>query len=171
MLKKLNRYIIFDPMGEYTEGIVFRRFADLLNYMKTHHTKRFKCICRFDTDYEYDQTIELAKEVTNLWIIVEEITSFVSVHSKSKSFDNLIRLGRHYRISIIGITQRAAEIPRLYTSQIDELISFLQTEPRDIQWLTTVSFVGVEGAAAVTGLVPIQKGIIKDENICIFTPQ
>lgn len=170
ILPKLNRYFIFDPIGEYTEGVIFRRFFDLLQFMKNNHNKKFKCICRFDSDEEYDSAIELAKEITNLWIIVEEVTSFVGVHSKSDSFDKLVRWGRHYNVSILAITQRAAEIPRLYSSQVDEVISFVQTEPRDLDWLSRVSFVGSEGAEKVSQLKPIENGIVKDENLCIFSP-
>lgn len=55
--------------------------------------------------------------------------------SISDEMRNVIQRGRHYRVSILGASQRPAQVSRLLTAQADVLSLFRQYEPRDIAYL------------------------------------
>jgi hypothetical protein len=151
-------------MVEYSEGIVVYSYSELYESMKnliqewrilktdSYKDMPFKFICRFTNDDDYTNAVELCIEMGNLWLVIEEVTHFVSVHQKSVPFDHVLRYGRHFGISLVLITQRCSEIPRLYTSQSDIVISFRQQEPRDIDYMSKIGIVGSEGAEKIARL-------------------
>lgn len=51
---------------------------------------------------------------------------------------NVIAMGRHYRLSLLGAARRPREVNRLLTSQADALLAFRQHEPRDCDFLGDV---------------------------------
>jgi hypothetical protein len=56
----------------------------------------------------------------------------------SPAMANIIAMGRHYRVSILGAARRPREVNRNLTSQSDALLAFRQHEPRDADYLGDV---------------------------------
>lgn len=123
-------------MGEYTNGLIFLDFVEWCSKIETSDS--FRHILRFDSEWDYFCAIEVAYEAGDLLLVIEEVTVFANDKSIDKTFDRIIRFGRHRNISMIGATQRCANIPRLLTSQMDGIISFRQTEPRDLEYMSKV---------------------------------
>lgn len=128
-----QRVIIFDPLGEYESGLIYYDFITFCD--KIEGAESFRYILRFDNQEEYEYALEVAYAVGDLLLVIEEITHFANERSIDKSLDSIIRFGRHQNVSLLSVTQRCANIPRLLTSQMDIIISFKQTEPRDIEYL------------------------------------
>jgi len=148
-----SRVVVLDPLCEYgNEGLIFESLGDLVNFMSEHSEGQFRVICRFESMEEYDTLLDLSREIGMLTVVIEELNFFIQVQSKNPHFDQLYRFGRHRGVSVIGIAQRCAEIPKLITSQSDSIISFRQTEPGDLKYLSSVSFIGSEGAAKLPDL-------------------
>lgn len=166
----LSRVIVFDPMREYSDGVIFEDFETLLGFMENNHLGQFRAICRFRSDAEYLRAIELVLLVGNMWIVIEELNFFISAQSKENQFLELFRFGRHNNISIMAIAQRAAEIPKTFTSQADLMVSFRQIEPRDLDYMSKISYVGSQGAERIRNLQKAEDGrpvLIK--NFIIFS--
>jgi len=56
----------------------------------------------------------------------------------SAAMANIIAMGRHYRVSVLGAARRPREVNRNLTSQADALLAFRQHEPRDADYLGDV---------------------------------
>ncbi len=68
--------------------------------------------------------------------LIEELDTFCSPYEFSVEFANIIQRGRHRNIDFIGISQRPYGINRTISSQCKEIITFQQSEPRDITFLS-----------------------------------
>ena len=169
-IKDLPRYVVFDPKMEYSKGTIFEDFGSFLMFMERNYKGRYHAVCRFGNDEEYIRAVDLINETGNTTAIIEELYFFLNVRSKPDSFDRLFRYGRHERINIIAINQRASEIPRHFTSQADKIISFKQTEPADLKYLRDTSYIGKEGAERVSNLKKFNgKGeIIEGTHFIVF---
>lgn len=124
-------------MGEYSnEGILFSDFEKLSEFW-VEHTEKFKIIYqpRYPRE-EFDLIADMVYNVGDCVFVVEELDTFCSPYEISPSFSDVIRRGRHNNIDFIGITQRPHGINRTLTSQANEIISFHQSEPRDIDFLS-----------------------------------
>lgn len=78
------------------------------------------CICAY--------AIYLGMPVT---IVIDE----VDLYAKSKELLHIIHYGRHFGINLLTNTRRYADVPRLLTSQADDIYIFRTTEPRDIEYI------------------------------------
>lgn len=131
-----KRLVIFDPLNEYADGLVVTDVIDLCNRLET--TEHFRYILRFDTQEDFRLALEAVYLKGDLLLVVEEVSYFANERSIDASFDSIVRFGRHRKVDLIGITQRCANVPRLLTSQMDIIISYKQTEPRDLEYLYRV---------------------------------
>ena len=52
---------------------------------------------------------------------------------------NLFQRGRHYRVSVVCATQRPRDVHRVVTSQADVISCFRQHEPRDVDYLASLT--------------------------------
>ena len=64
-------------------------------------------------------------------IVIDEMDKY----KKSIQLRDAIHYSRHFDINIIANTRRYTDMPRLLTSQADELCVFASQEPRDIEYL------------------------------------
>ena len=71
--------------------------------------------------------------------MIEELDFYCSATRQQTYIERILRYGRHQYLNIIGISRRAAEVPRTITSQADAVVSFRQQEPRDIQYLSSLT--------------------------------
>ncbi len=152
MLKAYDRYLIFDTLGEYTDGVCFSSLKELGEFWENYVDTKFRLIYQPLNPYkeiddpfnpgsknkktEFDIICDLVWECGNMALIVEELDTFTSSADISDSFANVIQRGRHEDITLIGISQRPYGINRLISSQAKEIYSFVMTEPRDIEYLS-----------------------------------
>ncbi|MDD3906531.1 MAG: hypothetical protein PHS46_08445 [Candidatus Omnitrophica bacterium] len=167
MMKGLTRFIAYDPVRQFSDGVVFQRVDSLLDFLINNYHNNFKAIYQpqfndDDIDTAQEEFVRLARIVQNLshvYFIVDEIDIYTSAHQCPAIFKNLILRGRHKEISIITTTRRHTETSRHLTAQADIIVSFHQQEPNDIKYLS--QFYG-EKAASLPSLEPYH--YIKYEN-------
>lgn len=100
----------------------------------------FRLICRFQVDEDIDRFFDFVFTTGNCLLVLEEVDWLCNSRSIHPGLENIIKYGRHKKIDMIAVSRRPAEISRLLSSQADEVISFQQTEPRDLQYLAERGF-------------------------------
>lgn len=83
--------------------------------------------------YDFDPLIHSLENIGNLTFFVDEAHQICDAWNSTNGFLKLIRMGRHYGINIVWISQRFATVSRELTANTDELILFRLREPLDIQ--------------------------------------
>jgi len=132
-----KRLLIYDTLGEYTEGVVVESLIELKTFWTKVYAGNFRLIYRpLDPPAEFDVICDLVWELGDMTFLVEEIDCFCSVQSLGPSFKAIIQRGRHKDVTLIGITQRPASVARLLTSQAKEICIFNTNEPRDIKYFS-----------------------------------
>ena len=140
----VSRLFILDNLAEYREGLIFETFRDLEHYFLLEG-ERFRCICRFRTEEDQEALFDFIWTVGRCTLLAEECDWYApSDKGASAAFLNLVKYGRHQEIDIIAVSRRPAEISKMLTSQADELVSFRQTEERDLDYLAHYGFKGEE---------------------------
>lgn len=134
------RLLIFDTLAEYqSSGRVFRSFVPMLTYVQSRQYIQFRAVFQpvetQDLEQSFSDFMRLCWIVGNCIIVVDEIDQVASPVSIPNELAKNLRYGRHRKLFVIAASRRAADVPRLITSQADELISFNQTEPRDIAYI------------------------------------
>lgn len=73
-------------------------------------------------------------------VVVEcgEIQLIAPNYTLEQPVQNIIAMGRHFRVSILGAARRPREVSRFLTSQSDAILAFRQHEPRDTKYLGEV---------------------------------
>ena len=133
------RSLIYDTLGEYTDGIVIESYSALCKFWKNVYRNKFRIIYQpLDPEGEFEKVCELIWECGNITFLVEEIDAFCSPQSLCLPFKAIIQRGRHKDITLIGVTQRPANIARLITAQAKKMYIFNTTEPRDIDYFRQV---------------------------------
>ncbi len=134
-----RRYLIYDTLGEYKDGIVIQNLQELKPFWHKVYRRNFRIVYQpLKPVQEFESICELVWECENMAFLVEEIDCFCSSLSLGDSFQSVIQRGRHRDISLIGVTQRPHGIARLITSQAKQMYIFNTTEPRDIEYFRQV---------------------------------
>lgn len=168
MLKSDHRQIVFDPMDEY-QAFGYRRFEKLPVMGKALAKawgKGFKFCYVPPANREASALHQLAnllkamqadykagKDGRKVTLIVEELNlSFpvTSLPQELSGFSDICSRGRHYGISIIGITQRPAEVNTRFRGNLEGQYVFRLAEHNDLQAIGRV--LGPNGAAEVKAL-------------------
>jgi len=148
IIDEYDRIIIFDPLHEY-EGEVVESFEEFTE-LHLEDEESFRVVCRFnsldlgDTLIQYDGVARACYILENLLLVVEESQNFLSSGARYNAINNLISMGRHTQVSIIGIARRPYELSINLRGQVTTAISFVQTEPRDLAYLEDLDFDGEE---------------------------
>jgi hypothetical protein len=149
----LPRLLVYDPRGQLPEcGVVFMSIGEVVEYLRTkdNFKKRYRVVFQPLNDGETLQFFLIAAQLRDYVLAVDEGSMIASPTSINPQFDHIIRYGRHDGVSVLSGARRAAELPRILTSQSDAFIVFKQHEPRDVEWLTDA--VGSETAKSVQDL-------------------
>lgn len=135
--RQYKRLLVYDPQGEYTDGVIIDDLAELKKFWIKVYRKNFRIIYRpIDAEGEFEPICRLVWECQNVTFIIEEVQSFCNPQSICYDFKALIAKGRHRDIELIGITQRPAEISKLLTSQTKRMCIFNVTDPNDVKYFT-----------------------------------
>ena len=154
LLPQFDKLIIIDSLAEYEDGVLISDIPSLADYLEKNQDGPYRIIYReplaHTEDLEPSAAFKIGWSAIGATIVIEELDIHASAISSPASIQCLLRYGRHREINTIGISRRAAEVPRTITSQADLLISFNQQEPRDLAYIG--SFAGKEFANALTEL-------------------
>ena len=138
LIQQSRRLLILDPMGEHG-GTVFYDFDSLADYFETER-EQFQCVLRPIEDYDADYFFRIARTIGNCTLLVDEAEIFINPQSMPDSFRWLIQFGRHREVNIIAVARRAPELNIYLRAQQTSIITFAQTEPRDIEHLEDYGF-------------------------------
>lgn len=145
-IENVSRCVIFDPRCEYSGGLVFFSFQELAVYAYAHLSdSEYRYILRFNGEdwmREYENAARLVWIMEDTTLVLEESELFLSSFEKDpyNPINFLISQGRHHSISIIAISRRPSELSIKLRSVMDTVISFRQTEPRDLAYCTAYGF-------------------------------
>jgi Helicase HerA, central domain len=142
IMRAYPRVIILDTLGEYGERatIVEGRDDSIRAIRDACERKRFRLALRVLEPDDLLDVLTMAWECSDSLLVLEETSMVCSPVWLPPELARLVRYGRHRSISQLYIARRPAEIPRDLTAQSDVIISFQQTEPRDLAYLQAVGF-------------------------------
>jgi hypothetical protein len=136
-----KRIIAIDSLGEYDELTVVDDLRPCINALvESEHKPEFKLALRTYSLEDDLILIDLVFHMTHVTLLVEETSRYVSSAYLPQPFEQLVRYGRHSAINQIYLARRPSEIHRDLTAQSDVLVSFVQHERRDVEYLR--SFMG-----------------------------
>lgn len=153
-----SRCVVFDLQGEYdlADFLIIEDFESFREHMKLHHgDDRLKVICRFDNLEDYELAFEVCYVVGQMIVVIEEVSNFSNSGGTTPVLEKLIRFGRHTGLSVVGISQRFADMSLLLRNNLDLLVCFNLTAPNDINYLSQLPYVG-DRAQEVSRLGPQQ---------------
>jgi len=135
------RIIAIDSLGEYDDLEVITGFKESVNAMVAVEKRpNFALALRTYSLDEDLELINLAFHMQHFTLLVEETSRYVSPASLPQPLEQLVRYGRHSAINQIYLARRPSEIHRDLTAQSDVIVSFVQHERRDVEYLR--SFMG-----------------------------
>lgn len=150
-----NRLVVFDTMGEYTDGVILDGYEELKRFWLKCYKGNFRLIYRpYDEQTEFTQVCDLVYLCGNVCFLVEECDLFFRPNAANIEARNILRRGRHRGVKFIGITQRPVQIDRNITAQATEAYIFKVDEPRDIDYLK--ARFGDEIESLIQGLKPFE---------------
>ncbi len=140
IIKKNRRVIVIDPMGDWAHERGFKAYKTLRGLYKAiraNWATGFRLVLIVQRGEEPQKVLEqLAeglfiiqkpyeqnKSVRGLTLVVEEMSLCYPERTLGKgerSFLELVNLGRHYGIEIIGISQRIAEVKKNFVGNCSE---------------------------------------------------
>lgn len=136
-LKRCRRFLVYDTIGEYTDGVIFQSVPELVAFWKDHLTEEFRLIYQpLQPEVEFDNICQLVYTCGDMVFAAEEIDKFCKPNGISLAFSNIIQRGRHRDITFIGVSQRPFGINRIISSQAKDIYTFQQSEPRDLEYLS-----------------------------------
>lgn len=86
----------------------------------------------------FDFVCKLAGSVENVCLIVEEVDTYATPNVIPFELKRLLKVGRHFGVSMLFVSRRPAEIHRLITSQSQRFICFRMIEPNDVRYMTSI---------------------------------
>ena len=143
-IQQHSRYLIYDTLGEYTDGVVIQSLAELAELWQKVYQGPFRIIYQpLDPEQEFDKICHQVWLCENMTFLVEEVDRYARPLAMTLPFKEIIQRGRHRDITFIGVTQRPHGVDKLITSQAKAMYIFNTTEPRDINYFKEVIGEGV----------------------------
>ena len=96
MLQQLSRYLIYDTLGEYTDGVVIQSLAELSEFWSKVYRGPFRIIYQpLDPELEFDKICSHIWLCENMTFLVEEVDRYARPLAMSLPFKEIIQRGRH----------------------------------------------------------------------------
>lgn len=129
------RLIIIDPLDEYNYFYAYdlKTVVEVTKANWASKKKQFRIVYRPLDEHE-DLFFKFVYGLSDITVLIEEVDGYSNGKVIDPYLERLYKYGRHKNINLICISRRPAEIGRLLTAQSDIIISFLQTEKRDIDY-------------------------------------
>lgn len=146
-----KRLLIYDTLGEYTDGVIVSDLNELRDYWKKVYRGNFRIIYQpVNPKRDFNAICREVILCSDLTFLVEEIALYSKPLTLSDEFLEVIQHGRHHQVELIGTSQRPHGIDRMLTSQAKQMFIFNTTEPRDIDYFKEV--VGYEVVKKIADL-------------------
>jgi hypothetical protein len=131
---------ILDTMNEFSEGLIFTNAQSLLTFVKYGgRNDSGVYILKSDDDADSDLFFHLFPTVKEpATIVVDEVSKFCNPNFINEDLKRIINYGRHWSQNLVMAARRSAEVHRDVTAQADVIVSFRQTERRDITKMSEV---------------------------------
>lgn len=128
-------------MHEY-DGIICRTFPDVVQHIEgrgkgSAFRLTLRAECELDVPYSLEYIYEYQR---NVCIVLEEAEIYLSRWGMPDELRDIISFGRHRDLSLIAVGRRVPELNIALRAQATSIITFQQTEPRDIQTLLSYGF-------------------------------
>jgi len=135
-LRSQSRVFIMDTQVEH-EGLLFDDLGDMIDHVMRY--KAFRCRTEYVPDFPLLCSVAFA--AGRCWLVVEEAQRVLPASRKElpASFEDLVYRGRHKQVNLILVSQRPSTVHIAARSQWSRIITFKQTEPADVAWITSVS--------------------------------
>jgi len=130
------RVLIMDTMIEH-DGILFDDMGELIEHIERYPTFRV----RTQSVPDFELLCKIAYAAGLCWFAIEE-TQRILPSSRMElppAFLDIIYRGRHRRVNLLMVSQRPSTVHIAARAMWNRIISFRQTEPADVSWLTNVT--------------------------------
>lgn len=130
----LSRVIILDAsFGEFdaTQHDTFTGLVEAVNgktFFRAAYTPR---------NFEIPLMFDLARVLGRCHLVLEEADRLDDPR-QFPEYDEAISRGRHYGVSLVGISLYPAKLPAMLRRQATRVIAFRQIEPRDVDYLAEI---------------------------------
>jgi len=101
-------------------------FQIVINSLEENEAESFDFVCA------------VAGAIENVCLIIEEVDTYATPSIIPFELKKLLKIGRHYGVSMIFVSRRPAEINRLITSQAQRFVCFKTIEPNDVRYLRSI---------------------------------
>lgn len=135
----MKRVIVIDPLAEYP-GLVCETWSEIVDFLDEYKDLDFQIVYRPQSKDDEEGFFRIINEINNYTLIAEEVDYWCDSHWLHPEIDNLTRYGRHFKRNFIWISRNPYEVNRFLTRQSDILVTFKQTEPRDLDYFKRYTF-------------------------------
>ena len=139
IVPKWNRIVVLDSLGFEYPYLSANNFSDYCTLVKSNITKPYFRIAYTPFDKMETEFFKLCLVMSSCLIVIEETDLYCTTSQIEPSLDRLVRYGRHRNLDLVFLSRRPAEVHRNITAQADVIISFRQTEPRDLEYFKQIS--------------------------------
>lgn len=140
-ISKYDRVVIFDLLGEFVYYDTAYNLKDFFRMLSERKEENFFVLNYYNPKNSEEDFLTICKAMNRMkdvMFVVDEIDYFCTTHSVPREFDEIVKRGRHQELQLIVATRRPHEIPPIIRSQVSQLITFRQIEPRDIDYLSGI---------------------------------
>src|SRR5882672_2183136 len=135
-LRSQERVLVMDTQVEH-DGILFNDLGDMIEHIMKYRT--FRVRTEFVDDFPLLCSIAFA--AGKCWLVIEETQRILpaSRMEPPAAFLDVIYRGRHKQVNVLMVSQRPSTVHISARSQWSRIVTFRQTEPADVDWITNVS--------------------------------
>lgn len=143
----MPKQVIFDPVCDWTDGVIVKSFSDFCEKIKLFKdAERGNLIFRFDPDDSHraetlNEALRIIYNLGNCQAVIDEIQLFTSPHYMPPYLENLYFIGRHKNVGVTAITQRPSKLNKSCLSQSEHVFVGQLHENNDIKVVS--SFLGL----------------------------
>jgi len=139
IIKSNRRVVVLDALAEYDmkQGCAVVWESDCVDAIVERYrsNRKFKLSCRCIEVEDNLALMRVLYECPGILIAIEETSLYCSPSNLPSELARLIRYGRHKELDLVLVSRRASELHRDITANADNVVTFRQQEPRDIQYL------------------------------------
>lgn len=161
-LEEVPRSVCVDTIGEYG-GVVIQDPHSLAEYLEDNKRQKHLRVAyrdKGDGHIPIALVFKMLHSVRNTWVCVEEASKFGNANTMLPEVQWFPQYGRHYGLHSIFVARRPQEINRMVTAQADTVVSFVQQEPRDLEYIRDLG--GEAAAERVRRLGQYEWGYVVD---------
>jgi hypothetical protein len=140
-IRSLPRVMIFDSLGEYEADKRFGTLEELLDFLEFDQANPRLFRVAYDTHLSqkhFPMFCRMLLARGNMHVVIEELDLYSTPFLTDENLLKLLKYGRHFGIQLVGVSRRAAEVSRHFTSATSKMMIFPQHEPNDIKYFRSI---------------------------------